>query len=134
MPEKNITQDEKDLEDLRFRIRHSAAHVLADAVLELFPETKYAIGPPIEEGFYYDFQMTRPLSTEDLEKIELVMRERIANDHPFQMAEVTRDDAKRLFADQPFKQEIIDDLAEETTISTCSHGNFLDLCRIIFEC
>lgn len=129
MPEKHISQDEKDLEDLRFRIRHSAAHVLADAVLELFPETKYAIGPPIEEGFYYDFQMTRTLSTEDLEQIELVMRDRIANDHPFQMAEVSRDNAKRLFFNQPFKQEIIDDLSEETTISTCSHGNFLDLCR-----
>ena len=129
MPEKQLSQQERDLDDRRFRIRHSAAHVLADAVLELFPEAKYAIGPPIEEGFYYDFQMPRPFSPEDLERIESVMRERISKDYPFQMAEVTREEAKQLFPTQPFKQELIDDLPEGEQITTCRHGGFLDLCR-----
>ena len=129
MPEKQITQQEQDIEDRRFRIRHSAAHVLADAVLELFPEAKYAIGPPIEEGFYYDFQMAQPFTPEDLQRIESVMRERIARDYSFQMAEVTRQEARELFATQPFKQELIDDLPEGEQITTCRHGEFLDLCR-----
>jgi threonyl-tRNA synthetase len=129
MPEKQLTQEERDLEDRRFRIRHSAAHVLADAVLELFPEAKYAIGPPIEEGFYYDFQVARPFTPEDLEAIEDVMRERVGQDHPFELAEVTHAEAKGLFPNQPFKQEIINDLAEDERITTCRHGAFLDLCR-----
>ena len=129
MPEKQLDQQEQEMDDHRFRIRHSAAHVLADAVLELFPEAKYAIGPPIEEGFYYDFQAPRPFSPEDLERIEQVMRDRVEEDHPFQMAEVTREEARRLFSDQPFKQEIIDDLPEGERITTCRHGAFLDLCR-----
>ena len=129
MPIKQLTPQEEALEDARFRIRHSAAHVLADAVLELFPEAKYAIGPPVETGFYYDFQLDRPFTPEDLEKIETVMRERMGKAYPFEMAEVTRDEAKGLFADQPFKQEIIEDLPGEERITTCRHGAFLDLCR-----
>ncbi len=129
MPEKQLTEAEQELEERRFRIRHSTAHVMADAVLQLFPEAKYAIGPPIEDGFYYDFEMSRPFTPEDLEAIELVMRERIAKDYPFQLSEVTREEAKGLFADQPYKQEIIADLAEGERITTCRHGDFLDLCR-----
>lgn len=129
MPEKQISADELALEDLRFRIRHSAAHVLADAVLELFPEAKYAIGPPTDEGFYYDFQVDRPFTPSDLTAIETVMRTRISNDHPFILEEVTREIAKGLFANQPYKQEIIDDLPDGEIITTCQHGAFLDLCR-----
>ena len=129
MPEKQLTPEEQALKDRRFRIRHSASHVMADAVVELFPEAKYAIGPPIEDGFYYDFQAPRPFTPEDLESIEAIMRERIAKDLPFELAEVTRDEAKGLFTDQPFKQEIIADLPEGERITTCRHGDFLDLCQ-----
>ena len=129
MPIKQLAPQEEALDDQRFRIRHSAAHVLADAVLELFPEAKYAIGPPVESGFYYDFQLSRPFTPEDLEKIEGVMRERMGKAYPFEMAEVTRDEAKGLFAQQPFKQEIIDGLPPGEPITTCRHGAFLDLCR-----
>ena len=129
MPEKHLTPEQTALEDRRFRIRHSASHVLADAVLELFPEAKYAIGPPIEEGFYYDFQMPRPFTPEDLERLEAIIRERIAKDLAFELDEVTRDEARDLFADQPFKQDIINDLPEGERITTCRHGAFLDLCR-----
>ena len=129
MPIKQMTPQEETLEDSRFRIRHSAAHVLADAVLELFPEAKYAIGPPVETGFYYDFQLSRPFTPEDLESIEAVMRERMGKAYPFEMVEVTRAEAKSQFADQPFKQEIIDGLPDSESITTCRHGAFLDLCR-----
>ena len=129
MPEKQLTEAEQELEERRFRIRHSTAHVMADAVLQLFPEAEYAIGPPIEDGFYYDLEVSRPFTPEDLAAIELVMRERIAKDYPFQLSEVTREEAKGLFADQPYKQEIIADLAEGERITTCRHGDFLDLCR-----
>ena len=129
MPIKQLTPEEEALEDRRFRIRHSAAHVLADAVMELFPEAKYAIGPPVEDGFYYDFDAPRPFTPEDLEQLEAVMRERMGKDYPFEMAEVTREKAKELFADQRYKQEIIDDLPGDERITTCRHGAFLDLCR-----
>ena len=129
MPEKQLTDQERELEDQRFRIRHSAAHVLADAVMELFPEAKYAIGPPIEDGFYYDFQVEQPFTPEDLGRFESVMRQRIGQDLAFELAEVSRDEARALFTEQPFKQEIIDDLPEGERITTCRHGGFLDLCR-----
>ena len=129
MPEKHRTVEEQELDDRHFRIRHSAAHVLADAVLELFPETKYAIGPPVEDGFYYDFLVPRPFTLDDLTSIEAVMRERMGKSYLFEMAEVTRQEAKSFFVNQPFKQEIIDDLPEGEMITTCRHGGFLDLCR-----
>ena len=129
MPVKQPTPQESELDDRRYRIRHSAAHVLADAVLELFPHAKYAIGPPVEDGFYYDFDVPTPFTPDDLERLEAVMRERVARDLPFEMAEVTRDEARALFADQPYKQDIIDGLPEGETITTCRHGGFLDLCR-----
>lgn len=129
MPIKKLTPEQETLEDRRFRIRHSAAHVLADAVLEIFPEAKYAIGPPVENGFYYDFQLSRPFTPEDLQNLEVVMRQRMSRSYPFEMVEVARDEAKDLFNDQPFKQEIINDLASNETITTCRHGGFLDLCR-----
>ena len=115
--------------DLRYRIRHSASHIMADAVLQLFPEAKFAIGPPTDDGFYYDFDVARPFTPEDLADIEARMRERIATDVPFLRTEISREDAKAAFQDQPFKQEIIDGIPAGEAISTYAHGPFKDLCE-----
>ena len=114
---------------LRHRMRHSAAHVMADAVLQLFPEAKVAIGPPTADGFYYDFDVERPFTPEDLERIEALMLQTIKSDAPFVREELSRDAAQSMFASQPFKQEIIDDLPDETTLSIYRHGEFTDLCQ-----
>jgi threonyl-tRNA synthetase len=126
--------------DPYYRLRHSLAHVMAEAVLELFPEGKIAIGPPIENGFYYDFDLPRALSTEDLDDITERMRRIIAGNHPFVYREVTAHEARDLFGEQPYKLELIDGLAEgrdeygdaasgSTVISTYKHDTFEDLCR-----
>jgi Ser-tRNA(Ala) deacylase AlaX len=124
-----------------YRIRHSAAHVMAQAVVEMFPEAKYTIGPPVEDGFYYDFDLPRPLSTEDLEKIEKRMRQIIAGHHPFIRNEVSADEARGIFRDQPYKLELIEGLehgamdehgnplTEKPVISTYTDDTFVDLCR-----
>ena len=123
-----IAQASPELIELRRRIRHSASHIMADAVLQLFPDAKYAIGPPTDEGFYYDFDVSRPFTPEDLERIEVLMRERIDEDVPFVRTEVSRDAAKDTFSDQPYKQEIIDGIPQEESIYTLQHGPFTDLC------
>ena len=126
--------------DPYYRLRHSAAHVMAEAVLEEFPDGKVAIGPPIEDGFYYDFELPRPLTPEDLAAIEERMRRIIRGDYPFVYREVSADAARELFADQPYKVELIDGLARgldeygetshgDTVISTFKHDTFEDLCR-----
>ena len=131
-----------------YKIRHSAAHVMAQAVLELFPEAKYAIGPPIENGFYYDFDLgaaqdgaPRTFRPEDLKAIEKRMRQIIGGKHEFAYREVSAAEARQLFADQPYKLELIDGLdqgeideygnesAEKPVISTYKHDTFEDLCR-----
>jgi len=125
-----------------YRIRHSAAHVMAQAVVEMFPgEAKVAIGPPIAEGFYYDFDLPRSLTPEDLEAIESRMRELIEGDFEFEMQVVSADEAKEIFKDQPYKLELIkglevggvDEYGEPTeeapVISTFTHDTFTDLCR-----
>ena len=114
---------------LRHRMRHSAAHVMADAVLQIFPEAKMGIGPPTQDGFYYDFDVARPFTPEDLEQIEARMRETIGAMQPFQREEISRKDATELFADQPYKLEIIADLPDDTTLSIYRHGEFVDLCQ-----
>src|SRR6476646_9163392 len=93
-------------------MRHSAAHVLAEAVLDLFPGTKLGIGPVIDDGFYYDFHLPRPLTPDDLPAIEARMRDSIAADHPFELSELSPAEARAFEVehDQPFKVEIIDDL------------------------
>ncbi len=111
------------------RIRHSASHVMAQAVLELFPEGKLAIGPAIEEGFYYDFDLPRPLTPEDLMQIEARMKEIINGRHPFERQEISREQALELFKDQPYKLELIRDLPPEEPISIYRHDTFIDLCR-----
>jgi len=94
---------EKYEDSILYRVRHSAAHVMAQAVLEKFPEGKVAIGPPIEDGFYYDFDLPRPLTPEDLEEIEERMREIIKKDSPFIREVVSADEARDIFKDQPYK-------------------------------
>jgi threonyl-tRNA synthetase len=93
-------------------LRHSTAHVLAQAVLRLFPEAKYSIGPPITDGFYYDFEVERPFNPEDVEAIEAEMRAIVKANQRFERAEVGRDEALELFKDQPYKIEIIEGVAE----------------------
>jgi threonyl-tRNA synthetase len=101
---------------------------MADAVMELFPGAELGIGPPIDTGFYYDFGLPRPLTTEDLPVIEEKMRQRIAADLPFERSEVPKDEARRLFASQPYKLELIDEIPGDT-VSLYRHGNFVDLCQ-----
>ena len=117
------------MDALRHRMRHSAAHVMADAVLRIFPEAKMGIGPPTQDGFYYDFDVSRPFTPEDLEEIETLMRETISAQQPFVREEVSRGEAEELFSDQPYKLEIISDLPDETTLSIYRHGEFIDLCQ-----
>jgi threonyl-tRNA synthetase len=110
-------------------LRHSAAHVMAHAVKDLWPEVKIAIGPAIEDGFYYDFDKPDPFTPEDLEKIETRMREIILEGRPFEYEEITREKARELFADQPYKLEILDGIPDGEKISTYREGDFVDLCR-----
>jgi threonyl-tRNA synthetase len=114
-------------------MRHSAAHVMAAAVMELFPDAKLGIGPAIRDGFYYDFDLPRPLTPEDLGSIEAKMAEQVAADLAFERSELSRDDALRELeaAHQPYKVEIIRDLpeADSRVVSFYAHGRFRDLCR-----
>jgi len=111
-------------------LRHSASHIMAEAVLSLFPGGKTAIGPAIAEGFYYDFDLPRPLTEEDLASVEAKMRESIAADVPFERTEVNLEKAREFFSDQQFKLELLDGIVEEgVTISLYTHGSFTDLCR-----
>ena len=120
-------------------MRHSAAHVMAEAVLGLFPDAQLGIGPSIDDGFYYDFLLPRPLTPDDLASVEAGMRASIAADHPFIRNEVPFNEGRAFFVArrQPFKVEILDDLAaraEESgsplpPTSTYEHGEFIDLCK-----
>jgi threonyl-tRNA synthetase len=120
-------------------MRHSTAHVMAEAVTDLFPGAKLGIGPAITEGFYYDFQLPRPLTPADLEKIEARMTESVKAAHPFVRRELAPDEGRAFFVehDQPFKVEILDDLASKAAAeggampptSIYEHGEFVDLCK-----
>ena len=123
------TQGVDEAEAHRNAMRHSAAHVMADAVLKLFPEAKMGIGPPIQDGFYYDFQVSRPFTPEDLEEIEKLMRETISGGFPFQREDLSRADAETMFSDQPYKIELIEGLPEDAAISIYRHDEFVDLCQ-----
>jgi len=120
-------------EDRLAAMRHSAAHMMAAAVMELFPDAKLGIGPAIKDGFYYDFGLSRPLTPADLEQIEAKMQEQRSADLRFERSEASRADAvKRLESeDQPFKVEIVNDLpaSDGETVSFYRHGTFEDLCR-----
>ncbi|MGP1437548.1 MAG: threonine--tRNA ligase [Treponema sp.] len=110
-------------------IRHSIAHVMAEAVKNLFEGTRVAIGPAIDTGFYYDFELPRPIKDEDLPKIEKEMRRILASNAPFVKSVINRQEALELFKDQPFKIELINGLPQDAEISTYTSGNFVDLCR-----
>jgi threonyl-tRNA synthetase len=124
-----------------YRIRHSAAHVMAQAVLEFYPGTKYTIGPPVENGFYYDFDLPQPITQDELEKIEKRMRQIIAAGHPFVKKVVSAEEARQVFKDQPYKLELIDGLEKggldeygnpldvKPEISLYQSDTFTDLCR-----
>jgi threonyl-tRNA synthetase len=124
-----------------YRIRHSAAHIMAQAVLDFYPETKYTIGPPVENGFYYDFELPQPVTQEDLDKIEKRMRQIIAGQHNFVKKVISADEARQIFKDQPYKLELIEGLEkggfdeygnplqEKPDISIYQHDTFTDLCR-----
>ena len=111
--------------------RHSASHLMAQAVKQLFPEAKVAIGPAVDDGFYYDFDIDHPFTPEDLEKIERKMAELVKADTPFVRHEVTKDDAIRFFSErgEQYKVEILRDLPDGERISQYQQGDFVDLCR-----
>ena len=114
-----------------YRLRHSAAHVLATAVTELFQEVKVAGGPPVEGGFYYDFAREQPFTPEDLERIEARMREIVAQNQPFEYSEATRDEARRRFeaAGEKYKLYFLSQIPEGARVTYYRNGPFLDLCR-----
>jgi threonyl-tRNA synthetase len=121
-----LTEDDPEALDV---LRHSAAHVLATAVRELFPEANIGFGPPIRDGFYYDFEVPRPFTPEDLETIERRMQEVTQADYPFVREEVDRTDAGQRFRDDPLKLERLEELGEDEVISVYTDGPFVDLCR-----
>ena len=110
-------------------IRHSIAHIMAEAVMNLFPGTKVAIGPAIEHGFYYDFDLPTPITQDDLPRIEKEMRRILSTPHDFVKEGISRQEALELFKDQPFKCELINDLPEERELSIYRSGAFVDLCK-----
>jgi threonyl-tRNA synthetase len=120
--------DQMSKEDRVFRMRHSAAHIMAEAVLEIFPGAQFAIGPPIDTGFYYDFLLPRPLTEEDLPSIEQRMRRSIDANYEFSRSGAAKDEARRMFAGQPFKLELIDGIEDER-VSLYKHADFTDLCE-----
>ena len=132
---------EKYEESYLYKIRHSAAHVMAQAVVEMIPEAKYTIGPPVENGFYYDFDLPRNLTPEDLQQIEKRMRQIVQGKHEFKKTVLSAEEAKKIFVDQPYKLELIEGLEkggfdeygnplkEKPEISIYQHDTFTDLCR-----
>jgi threonyl-tRNA synthetase len=132
---------EKYEESYLYKIRHSAAHVMAQAVLEMFPDGKISIGPPVENGFYYDFDLPRNLTPEDLQAIEKRMRQIVQGKHEFKKTVISAEEAKKIFADQPYKLELIEGLEkggfdeygnpleEKPEISIYQQDTFTDLCR-----
>jgi len=132
---------EKYEESHLYKIRHSAAHVMAQAVVEMFPEAKYTIGPPVENGFYYDFDLPRNLTPDDLQAIEKRMRQIVQGKHEFKKTILSAEEAKEIFADQPYKLELIEGLEKggfdeygepldaKPEISIYQHDSFTDLCR-----
>ena len=125
MAESELMMEASDLSTLR----HSTAHVMAHAVKNLFPDAKVTIGPSIEEGFYYDFDVKEPFTPEDLEKIAAEMEKIIASKSDFVRSEISREEALNMFKDEPYKLELIRELPEDEIISIYQEGSFTDLCR-----
>jgi len=110
-------------------LRHTTAHVMATAVRELFPDAKIGFGPAIQDGFYYDFEVPRPFTPEDIEAIERKMRDVVKADYPLEREEVDREGAREHFKDDPLKLERLEELGDDETISVYTDGPFVDLCR-----
>ena len=119
-----------DDENVRLRYRHTTSHILAQAVKKLWPDAKLAIGPAIENGFYYDFDMEHKLNDQDLLKIQKEMKKIIQANYPLERFELPRDEAIKFMADknEDYKVELIEDLPEDEVISFYSQGDFTDLC------
>jgi len=124
-----LTTRDTDDPDALYVLRHSAAHLLAEAVRRLYPGTKIAIGPPIENGFYYDFEFPEPIGEDALEKIEAEIRRELDEGRSWERSEVSRDEAKKLFSEEgeEYKVELVD--TAEGDISLYTQGDFTDLCR-----
>ncbi len=116
-------------EEAAWIYRHSLSHVLAQAVVRLFPEAQLAIGPAIEDGFYYDFDVEQPFTPEDLTNIEREMKRVIKQNHKFERIDVSRAEAEELIASAPYKKEILEDLDADQRLSFYRDGEFVDLCR-----
>jgi len=124
-----VNQGQQTDEDEKLEImRHSTAHIMAGAIQSIFPEAKFGIGPAIEDGFYYDFDLPRPLSPDDLPVIKAKMSEIITSNVPFVREEMDKEEARRLFATQPYKLELIDEIQDDK-VSLYRQGTFVDLCR-----
>ena len=121
-----ITKDNEEALDI---LRHSAAHVMAQAIKRLHPEVNFGVGPTIDNGFYYDTDMEEQITEEELPKIEKEMMEIVKANYPFERREVSREEALDIFANDPYKQELINELPEDEVISIYSQGEFTDLCR-----
>ena len=140
MAKSSRSHDGVSVDDPIYAKRHSAAHLLAEVVLEEFPDAKIAIGPPVEHGFYYDFDLPRSLNEDDLVRLEDKVKTKMKQGGEFEYSVVDEAQARKIFADQPYKLELIDKMvaagtdeygeaSEETVISTYKHGDFEDLCR-----
>ena len=123
------TVDKAALDAQRHRIRHSAAHVMADAITSIWPQAKLTIGPPTDDGFYYDIDLDHRLTPEDLKEVERRMRKIIGANDPFVREEISREDAQQRFAENEYKLENIAEIPEGEVITTYSHGKFTDLCE-----
>ena len=117
----------KEYDELR-TLRHSASHILAQAVKRLFPDVKLAIGPAIDTGFYYDFDTEHTFTPEDLEAIEKEMKKIVKENLKIERFELPRNEALELMKDEPYKTELINELPEGETISLYKQGDFTDLC------
>ena len=119
----------EDLEKLRFNIRHSTAHIMAEAVMNLFPGTMIGIGPPTSDGFYYDFDCPHQITKEDFKNIESEMKKIIKSKRKFSGAIASRDEASKLFSNQPYKLEIIKSIPKDEEVTIWSHESWEDICR-----
>lgn len=124
-----LTEKERKAQEQLAKVRHSMAHVMAEAVLEMFPTAQIAIGPAIENGFYYDFDLPRQLTNEDLDEITERMKKIIGQDKKFVRTVVSRDEARKRFSDQKYKLELLDAIPEDEEVSLYNQGGFTDLCR-----
>ena len=124
---KGVTKMAVEMNELQ-TLRHSASHILAQAVKRMFPEAKLTIGPPIDTGFYYDFDIEKPFSREDLDNLEAEMKKIVKENLKIERFELPRNEALELMKDEPYKQELINELPEGEPISFYKQGEFTDLC------